>query len=66
MPRAVDFVSTEYITTWNEVFSVTAPLMIDGASDIELKRKLVEVFTNRQLDKTKVPIHNAYIRDYSR
>ena len=55
--------SALFATTWDEIFSVIAPVMIDGASDSDLKNKLAEMFTNRQSDKTGVRVFRAYIRD---
>jgi hypothetical protein len=49
--------------TWNELFSILAPLMIDGAEDHKLKNHLGSFYTHRKLDLDKIDISNAYVRD---
>jgi hypothetical protein len=52
-----------YVTTWNELFALLGPLMIDGASERDLKKKLFEGFTNRKYDKQKLITYQGHIRD---
>lgn len=49
--------------SWNELFAVLAPLMIDGASEIALKGKLNEYFRNRKFDQSDITIYRAHVRD---
>jgi hypothetical protein len=49
--------------SWNELFKVLAPLMIDGASELTLQIKLEELFVNRKLDESRETAYSANIRD---
>jgi Domain of unknown function (DUF4062) len=49
--------------SWNNVLSIMGPILIDQASDTELKDKLAEAINNRYRDRNSVPIYSAYPRD---
>ena len=49
--------------TWNNILSILGPILIDQASETELKNKLSEVFTNRYRDKNETAVYNVYPRD---
>jgi hypothetical protein len=57
------FVKEPHVTTWNELFGLLGPLMIDGATEASLKKKLFEGFENRKYDQNKSRIYRGYVRD---
>ncbi|HTW67537.1 MAG TPA: hypothetical protein VME17_23120 [Bryobacteraceae bacterium] len=53
--------------TWNEIVSFLGPIFIIQASEVELKEKLVEVFSNRLKDSgAEVPFPSIVDEDFQK
>lgn len=49
--------------SWNHILSLLGPILINQASEEQLKEKLAEAFTNRYRDQNRVQIYHSYPRD---
>jgi len=49
--------------SWNSILSILGPILIDQATEEQLKEKLAEVFRNRYRDKGETRVHRVYPRD---
>jgi hypothetical protein len=59
--------SGSFLVTWNDVFSSSAPLMINEVSDLSLKKALDSFVQSRNLEllSKKPELHGIELRDFS-
>jgi len=62
-PQQNLFREDEEAFSWNNLLSILGPILIDHASENELKGKLSEAFGNRYRDRNRLQVYSVHPRD---